>query len=292
MITRGGPVVSNLVRPVWLFGNPVAHSLSPKMHNFVYESLGLNGYYLACPIESEKKLAQAFQSLPVYGALGANITVPYKETAFLLVDEARGAAEKLGAVNTIEVRDDGKLIGWNTDGVGWLESVRRVPGATIQGRTAYVLGAGGASRSILWALIQEEVDSVILFNRSRERAERLALEVGSWSKVQVTVEDWSSFSFQKVRDHSLVVQTTSLGMEGQPPTPQSWFKGADRVEDCWVVDLVYKPIETEFLRSSSKLGCLTVSGLGMLIGQARAAMNIWWDTNIYWELCERAVAQD
>lgn len=246
-------------------GYPVKHSLSPKIHGYWLAQLAIEGAYDLYEIAPEN-FADFLASLPEKGMVGVNVTVPFKEQAFQLVDSLSSEAEAIGAVNTIIVQEDGTLHGHNTDAFGFIENIRQsVPSFAFKGKKALVLGAGGAAKAVVTGLLNEGVEEILLTNRTKARAEL-------FQKDRVTIVDWQEKG-QTLAQIDLLVNTTVLGMQGQPPLDISLENLSSQ---ALVTDIVYKPLETELLVAAKQRGNSTVDGLGMLLYQAVAGFNAWF----------------
>lgn len=251
-----------------VMGWPVAHSRSPAIHNHWIAQYGLRGAYVPLPVRPEN-LEEAVRGLRALGFAGCNVTVPHKVGAMALMDELHPVARRMAAVNTIVVREDGSLYGMNNDGAGWVQSLRDAdPAWRGDAGPALVLGAGGAARAIVVALLDEGLPEVRLTNRTRERAEALAQEFGA----KVKVVDWQERN-AAMAGASLLVNTTTQGMHGQPALDVALD---DLPGSALVSDLVYIPQETPLLAAARLRGHRTVGGLGMLINQARPAFQAWF----------------
>ena len=251
-----------------VIGHPVAHSKSPKLHGHWLKTYGLAGFYVPMDVSPED-LETVLRTLPQAGFVGANVTVPHKEAALRLADEVSDRAKKIGAANTLVFRDDGSIHADNTDGYGFMENLRSgAPDWNPQDGPAVVIGAGGAARAVLQALIDAGVPEVLLTNRTRARADQLKEEFGS----QITVIDWLQAG-NVIENAELVVNTTSLGMQGQPElrVPLDGLQPG-----AVVTDLVYAPLKTRLLQTAEDAGCTTVDGLGMLLHQAVPGFERWF----------------
>lgn len=253
-------------------GWPVSHSLSPRVHGYWLRHHGIDGAYLPLPVAPENFEA-AVRALPKLGLRGANVTAPHKEAAFRTVDSADEAARQLGAVNTIVVTPGGHLEGRNTDGHGFLESLGAAnTGWQVGGSPAVVLGAGGAARAIAAALLSAGVGEVRLLNRTRGRAEQVADDFASIAAGRIMVVPWEERG-DALAGAALLVNTTTLGMAGNPglllPLNELPLSAA-------VMDIVYKPLETDLLAAARARGNPAVDGLGMLLHQARPGFTAWF----------------
>lgn len=250
-----------------VMGWPIAHSRSPRIHGHWLKEYGIDGAYVPLAIRPEH-LGEAFSALPKVGFRGWNITLPHKEAALRLVDERTSAAERIGAVNTVTVQPDGSLSGDNSDAFGFLAHLDQSAPGWPRYRPAVVLGAGGAARAICFALQEAGVPEIRLTNRTLARAENLAADNGS----NVRPVAWDER--EAVLDGAgLLVNTTSLGMHGQPPLE---LRLDALPVDAVVNDIVYVPLETPLLARAKARGLGTVDGLGMLLHQARPGFERWF----------------
>lgn len=249
-------------------GWPVDHSLSPRVHGYWLDTYAIEGEYVRMPVEPEAFPAY-LRTLGDNGFVGGNVTVPHKEAAFATVDEASPEARKLGAVNTVVVRDDGSLYGFNTDGFGFMANLQ-AGHATFDARhgPAVVLGAGGAARAIVAALLQGGCPQVRLVNRTVARAADLAADIGGAIEIFAMADVESALS-----GASLLVNTTSLGMVHQPPLE---IDLSPLPPSALVTDIVYAPLITDLLKQAEARGNLIVDGLGMLLHQARPGFRAWF----------------
>jgi len=250
-----------------VIGWPVAHSLSPPLHGFWLNRLGVDGAYLPLPVHPED-LRDVLNCLPKIGFSGFNITIPHKERVLNLCDTVDETAEAIGAVNTVQIVD-GRLHGSNTDGFGFLENLKATvdPGPHLL-KPALILGAGGAARAISYALLNADVPEVRLTNRTKARAENLARVLGT----NTSVVDWEKKT-EALEDIGLLVNTTSLGMIGRPPLK---FSLDGLGSQSLVADIVYAPLKTDLLKEAENRGNPTVDGLGMLLHQARPGFELWF----------------
>ncbi len=249
-----------------VIGHPIGHSKSPLIHGYWLKKYGIAGDYSRYDIAPEN-LARDVDHLIKEGIQGFNVTIPHKQTILKLCSELSPEAEKIGAVNTVIVRADGTLFGANTDGFGFIHNIRdSVRNFDFSRKPAVILGAGGAARSIVCALIEQNCPEIIICNRTKDRAEALAQEFG------VTSADWDERDFL-VRNAGLFINTTSLGMVGQPPLIID-LKYAD--PELLVCDIVYVPLMTDLLRQAQGTGLRIVTGIGMLLHQARPGFEVWF----------------
>ena len=256
-------LLSGHARLAGVFGHPVTHSRSPRLHGFWLQRYGIDGAYIPLGV-APIGFAAAVRALVDLGFRGANVTIPHKLAAFEICDAVAPFARRAGAVNTLIFRD-GRIEGSNTDGFGFLESIREAaPGWRADAGPAVLLGAGGAARAIAAALLGAGAPRVTLVNRTAAKAEALARDLGG----PIHVADRPP-----LEDAALLVNTTSLGMQGQPglevdlaPLPAS----------AVVADIVYVPLETRLLAAARARGLVAVDGLGMLLHQARPGFEAWF----------------
>jgi shikimate dehydrogenase len=256
-------LLSGHARLAGVFGHPVTHSRSPRLHGFWLQRYGIDGAYIPLGV-AHGGFGAAVRALVDLGFRGANVTIPHKLAAFEICDAVAPFARRAGAVNTLIFRD-GRIEGSNTDGFGFLESIREAaPGWRADAGPAVLLGAGGAARAIAAALLDAGAPRVTLVNRTAAKAEALARDLGG----PIHVADRPP-----LEDAALLVNTTSLGMQGQPglevdlvPLPAS----------AVVADIVYVPLETRLLAAARARGLVAVDGLGMLVHQARPGFEAWF----------------
>ena len=251
-----------------VLGWPVSHSKSPRLHGYWLERHGIDGAYLPLPVAPEN-FTTAVRSLVDLGFRGANVTVPHKEEALALAlaDEADDNAKRIGAANTLIFRD-GRIVASNTDGFGFLANLEQSAPAWQPEAPALVLGAGGAARAVIVALLDSGCRELRLCNRTAGRAEVLREAFGD----RVTVVPWEERE-AALAGAGLLVNTTSLGMEGQPPLSLDL---AELPAAAVVNDLVYAPLETPLLAAARARGNAAVDGLGMLLHQARPGFEAWF----------------
>lgn len=251
-----------------VIGNPIEHSLSPRLHGHWLKTLDIPGFYIPMRIE-RAELKTVIRTLPKAGFVGLNVTIPFKEAILDIADLVTDRAAVMGAANTIIFRKDGKIHADNTDGYGFIENLRQnAPGWNPKSGPAAVLGAGGAARAVVASLLDVGVEELRIANRTRARADALRSEFGS----RVQVHDWVQAG-NMLDGATTVVNTTSLGMIGKPELRVP----LDGLTPGAVVnDLVYTPLITPFLEAAAQRGCITVDGLGMLLYQATPGFERWF----------------
>ncbi|WP_037314726.1 shikimate dehydrogenase [Ruegeria halocynthiae] len=253
-----------------VIGHPIAHSKSPQLHGHWLKTYGLAGHYIPMDVAPED-LESVLRTLPKAGFVGANVTVPHKEAALRIADHVSERASVIGAANTLVFQDDGTIHADNTDGYGFMQNLRGgAPDWVPSEGPAVVFGAGGAARAVLQGLLDAGVPEILLTNRTQTRADQLKQEFGN----RITVVDWVQAG-NVIENAELVVNTTSLGMQGQPELRVP----LDGLQPGSVVtDLVYAPLKTALLQQAEEVGCTTVDGLGMLLHQAVPGFERWFGT--------------
>ncbi|MGH9119423.1 MAG: shikimate dehydrogenase [Acidimicrobiales bacterium] len=255
-------------RAAGVIGHPVAHSLSPAIHDAAFAACGLDWTYLVLDVPPGRG-GEAVRAMPARGLTGLSVTMPHKEAAAAAVDRLSDDAAALGAVNTVTLGDDGVLTGESTDGAGFIDSLRGDHGIDVGGWRAVVIGAGGAARAVVLALAGAGAAEVGVLNRTSSRAERAAALAGARGSVVAATRASAS-----VASADLVVNATPLGMagvaEGELPVDPGWLRPGQVV-----VDLVYRPLETPLLLAAVERGARPVDGLGMLVHQAAHQFGLW-----------------
>ncbi len=260
-------------RLVGVIGWPIEHSLSPAMQNAALREMGLNWTYLAFAVEPER-VGDAVAGARGLGLVGLNVTIPHKAAVIEHLDEVDESVEALGVANTI-VNADGRLLGHNTDGAGFLRSLAE-HGHSVSGRAVAVIGAGGAARSVAYACARAGARSLAVLNRTPERAEEVAELVRARAGLSaVTALPLTGADAQEaVESADLIVDCTSVGMyphvDVEPVVPPSWLRPGQVV-----VDLTYNPLETVLLRAAAEAGAATVDGAGMLVHQGAISLRHW-----------------
>lgn len=251
-----------------VMGWPVAHSRSPLIHNYWLEQHGLMGRYVQLAVQPEQ-LPLALQGLAALGFKGCNVTIPHKVQALSLVHVLDANAKRVGAVNTIVVKPDGSLMGINTDGFGYIQSLLDAqPDLRADAGPVVVLGAGGAARAVVLALADHGAQEIRLVNRSFDKAQAMASEFGA----PVKAVPWDQ-RHAALDGAALLVNTTSQGMHGHPPLD---IDLSALPIHALVSDIIYVPVDTPLLLAAKARGNPTVGGLGMLLNQARPAFEAWF----------------
>lgn len=268
--------ISGTTKLIGIFGDPVAHTLSPVIHNAAFESLGLDFVYVPFGVRPGE-LEAAVGALRALGMPGVNLTIPHKEKVIGFLDGVDEDARAVGAVNTV-VNRGGKLTGYNTDGEGFLRSLEGETGFDCEGKKIIILGAGGASRGILASIAKRKPERVIVANRTLERAELLVKEFKEKFKGLKTdaVELDEATLGPALKEADLLVNTTSIGMEGSQGGREPLSFTIENLPDTAVVsDIVYRPLVTGLIKSAEERGLKTLRGLGMLVGQGALSFELW-----------------
>ncbi|MED4016454.1 MULTISPECIES: shikimate dehydrogenase [Sutcliffiella] len=251
-----------------VIGCPIAHSLSPLIHNDALAQHHIKGYYDAFHVEVEN-LEDAVKGFRALGVRGFNITIPHKVGMLSLVDEIDEGAQKIGAINTV-VNDNGTFIGYNTDGVGFVNGLKNV--TQLDDKKILVIGAGGASRAIVYSLLLEKTAKVDIVNRSTKKAVDLLEEYEAFKS-----DVFSFDTINNIEDYDIIVNTTSVGMHPHvnemPISLDGLKKGAI------VSDIIYNPLQTTLLSKASEIGAITQNGVPMFVNQGAVAFQLW--TGIY-----------
>ena len=261
--------ISGRIKVVGIFGDPIAHTISPYMHNAAFEAMGLEFVYVPWRVrpDSIKDAVSAIKALEI---AGVNVTIPHKEKVVPFLDWVDEEAVKIGAVNTI-VNKNGKLFGYNTDGRGYWMSLFSETGFDANGKNIIVLGAGGAALAIAFSLLGKKPRSVIIANRTVDRAKSIA---GEFAKLHPEIDlKASGLDISKyMADADLLINTTSSGMTEEKKPPLS-IHGLSKA--AIVSDIVYRPPQTPLLKEAEKAGHKVHRGLGMLIWQGALSFTLW-----------------
>lgn len=264
--------VSGTTKVVGLLGWPVEHSMSPAMHNAAFRKTMLNYTYVPFAVQPQD-LEQAVAAIRALNLVGANVTIPHKVAVMQYLDEIDEGARKIGAVNTI-VNVQGRLIGYNTDGMGFIQSLTE-QAVVVTDAKVVLLGAGGAARAVVDALLSAKAAFVTIAARSGVKASDLA---SHYVKSSVIGMNWHSDAFnQQLADCNIIINATPLGMapHSEEMPPVTWSALAPQAVVC---DLIYNPLTTLFLQQAKERGHQIVTGEGMLAGQGALAFQRW--TNV------------
>ncbi|MBL1404508.1 MAG: shikimate dehydrogenase [Rhizobiales bacterium] len=257
------------IKEAFICGHPVKHSRSPLLHGYWIKKHNIEGRYGKKDIEPEN-IKSFLKSLKEKKLVGGNVTIPHKEAAFEAVDKLDGAATKIGAVNTVWFEGD-KLVGGNTDAHGFtanLDQHAKGWDENPEKKTAIVFGAGGASRAVLYSLIERKISKIYLINRTIEKANKLAKEFGP-TVIPLKISEAES----ALNQADIFINSTSIGMKPDDKYP---FELAMLKSTALVTDLVYTPLDTVLIIEAKKAGLKTVDGLGMLLHQAVPGFEKWF----------------
>lgn len=268
-----------------IFGYPTGHTISPAMHNAVIKALRLDMVYLPFEVKPSE-LREAIKCIKSIGMIGVNITIPHKEAVIKFIDDVSEEARHIGAVNTI-VNKDGRLIGHNTDGYGYITSLKEECNFNPKGKNIAILGAGGAARGILVALSVKKPKTIVIANRTLARAISLIKAFkGKFPETKFKAVDLNKDILKKYfKEIELLVNTTSVGMK-KNETVEIPLELLPKT--AVVSDIVYNPLETLLLKKAKKLGLTTHSGLGMLVHQGVKSFKLWTDMDAPIEVMRKA----
>ena len=264
--------ITSKTKALGIFGHPISHTLSPVMHNAVIKALGLDMAYLPFEVKPSN-LKEAINGIKSLGIIGVNITIPHKESVIRFLDDISEEARLVGAVNTI-VNKDRKLVGYNTDGSGYMASLKEELGFNPKSKRIIIIGAGGAARGILAALATQKPKSITVANRTLSRAVSLIKTFkGKFRDTRFEAIDLDNnmlkMSFNSV---DLLINTTSVGMK-QGKTLKIPLETLPKI--AIVSDIIYNPLETLLLKKAKKIGLTTHGGLGMLVHQGARSFKLW-----------------
>lgn len=264
------PEISGTTRLLGVIGWPVEHSRSPRMQNAALRAAGLDYAYVPLAVPPDR-VGEAVRGLRALGFRGANVTIPHKIAVMEHLDELTPAARGIGAVNTITVEPDGRLLGDNTDCDGAMEAVEEAFGVTARGEEVIVIGAGGAARATAWGAAARGARRVTLVNRTLERAEALARSLAlhhPGTEFRVIAAPTS----EQLRGARLIFQMTSLGMKPGDPLP---LDPALLPREAIALEAVYSPLQTAWMQRCRDRGIRVVDGLAMLVAQGARSFQIW-----------------
>ena len=277
--------ITGKTKIVGVFGYPISHSLSPAMHNAAFKYLNLDYIYIAFEVKPSD-LKAVVKSIPALNISGINLTIPHKEAVVPYMDKLTREAELIGAVNTIEVQNSG-LIGHNTDALGFIRSLREF-GVSIKGKSVLLLGAGGASKGVGFALVLNKAKEICIANRTLEKAKVLASNLrkkANFSKVSVIPLEHKHLK-SVLKNTDILINATSSGMKSKDPL---LVPSDSIIKKIIVYDLIYNPPETKLIRLAKKKGCLTINGESMLVHQGAIAFEIWTKRKAPVEIMKKAL---
>lgn len=253
---------------------PIKHSISPFIHNYAFDKTGVNGVYVAWDIP-EEDVAASLDNIKRYDMFGGNISMPYKQTVMPYMEELTESAQLIGAVNTV-INRDGKLIGHNTDGIGFFRSLATFADFDVKDKTMTILGGGGAATAIIAQAALNGAKKITIFNQTpfleqtKAYAKMISEKTGAELEV-LPVEDLDKIE-EKTAQSQLLVNATSVGMDGKSMIIKPDMTFPDHL---LVADVIYQPFETPFLAYARSKGLTALNGLGMLLFQAAEAYEAW-----------------
>lgn len=277
-------MITGKTKVVGVIGHPIEHSMSPPMHNNAYKQLGMDYVYVAFHVLPEN-IGDLIKSCKTLNIIGLNVTIPHKTSIIKYLDEIDDTAEKIGAVNTIQFKN-GVAKGYNTDGIGAIKSIQEHIG--LKDKKVLIIGAGGASKAISFTLINENIKSLVIANRTKENALNLIENITGQSDFKEihysTIEDAGKI----IKDVDIIINTTPIGMypkhEVEPPIK------TDNITDKHVVlDIIYNPLETTLLKQAKLNGAKTINGTSMLINQGLVSFEIFTGFGASYESFEEAL---
>lgn len=251
-----------------VIGNPIAHSMSPDIHNAALKDLGLDAHYHAFKVE-EDSLEDAVKGIRALGVQGINVTVPHKVSIMDHLDHIDESAKVLGAVNTVR-REGDKLVGYNTDGEGFVKSLMRILDKPISELSFLMIGAGGAARAIFTTIVRDNPEKFDICNRTIQKAKQLTESAPSFRNVEVlSIKE----AEERLEQYDVIIHTTSVGMyPNVEDIPLSLQRAASSAVVC---DIVYNPIQTSLLKEAKQKGLKTLDGVGMFVEQAALSFRLW-----------------
>jgi shikimate dehydrogenase len=269
-----------------VIGYPVKHSLSPRMHNAAFKALKINAEYKLFPLR-EKELGTFLKGLPKKGIFGLNVTVPYKEKVIPYLDKISPLARQAQAVNTIKVVKR-KLLGFNTDGKGFLRHLRQDLRFSLRGKSVVVLGAGGGAKAVLLALAGCRPVSIAIYDIDQRKARKLTAYLKK-SFRGLEIRQASSIDTLGIENADLLVNATPIGLKKSDPliVPRQFLR-----RGMLVYDLIYNPAKTKLLKAALKKGSRVSNGLGMLLYQGAESFSIWTGRNAPLEVMRRALTKE
>jgi len=256
-----------------IIGMPIEHSVSPQMHNTAFDKLNLNYCYVPIPVKPED-LEKALEGIRMLGFVGVNVTIPHKEAVIPHLDEVTKLARLTGAVNVV-LNQEGRLVGYNTDGPGFIDSLKEDAGFDVTGKKVVVLGAGGAAKAVTIMLAQDKVKTMVISDIDYERSEKLCEYINShFSLAPYACPVKSKELYKSIEECDLLVNATPVGMypkDKECPIDNSVIFKPETI----VYDLVYNPLETKLLKLAKTKGVKPISGIGMLVRQGAVAFSLF-----------------
>ena len=256
-----------------IFGDPVGHTLSPAMYNAAFEHLGWNCRYIPCHVTPEN-LADALRGIKALNFVGANMTIPHKQSVIPLLDEIFGDSVKSGSVNTV-IHRNGRLCGTSTDGLGLVRSLKEEAGFEPCGKRVLILGAGGTTAAIVFSLISTGVKSIEILNRNLSKVALLQESVRAKTGFEIKVHSLNDLEVIDFSSMDLIINTTSVGLTDD----DTIIPGRFLMPHLFVYDVVYKKGGTRLLKEAETVGCKVLSGLSLLLYQGVESFALWFETD-------------
>lgn len=276
-------MITGKTNVVGVIGDPVEHSLSPIMHNAAFNHLNLDYVYVAFHVK-RGMAKRATEAMKTFNIRGLNVTIPHKVDILDYIDKVDETAKLIGAVNTLKL-EDGKIWGFNTDGLGCVRALEEV--TTLEGKNIIILGAGGASRAIAFQLVSSNIGGLHILNRTPENAKRIAEDIKNKLGTRVFAGGLEYLK-EKIKDADILINTTPVGM--YPDADARPLATADILHENLIVkDLVYNPPKTRLLREAEKAGARTISGIRMLVYQGAESFKIWTGKEAPTGIMEKAI---
>jgi len=261
-----------MVKIFGVIGHPVAHSLSPVMHNAVFRSLKIDANYFSFDVE-KNELQDGIKGAKALKFSGLNVTIPHKISVMKYLDIIDESAKIVNAVNTIKF-DNKKTIGYNTDGIGAIKAIKKR--TEIEGKKIFIFGAGGAARSIIFSALSNNAE-ISVYNRTEEKVDVINDEVMKKLNKRIKKVNLNNLK-SELENCEIIINATSVGMF--PDVNESIIDEKFMPEGKIVMDIVYNPIETKFLKYAKKRNCITIDGVDMLVYQGAESLKIWLDIEI------------
>ncbi|MFT5171722.1 MAG: shikimate dehydrogenase [Candidatus Marinamargulisbacteria bacterium] len=281
-------LISGFTKIVGVFGNPISHSASPRMHNRMYAEQGIDFVFVPLLVDPSE-IGNAVKSIRALNFAGVNVTIPFKETVIPHLDAVSSFAERVGAVNTI-VNENGSLVGYNTDGEGFLYALKEDGQFDPKNKRVVILGAGGSSKSIAHVLLDAGVNQLAVWNRTLQRSQALVSNLSAQNSGNVVCLTDDSLQ-EAISSCDLLINTTSVGMAPEInalPISSLAAIGAHH----FVYDVIYTPAETALLREARQLGAKTLNGLGMLAAQGMLAYTRFTGKEASFDFMKSAIGED
>lgn len=277
-------MITGKTRVVGVIGHPIEHSMSPPMHNNAFKKLDMDYVYVAFHVMPED-IENLIQSSKTLNIKGLNVTIPHKTSVIPYLDEIDPTAEKIGAVNTIQFKN-GIAKGFNTDGIGAIKSIQEY--TSLENKNILIVGAGGASKAIAFTLINENIKSLTIANRSKDNANKLIENIKKQSNFKNIKYHEITSAHEIIPDVDIIINTTPIGMypnhEAEPP-----IKTENITEKHVVMDIIYNPLETKLLEQARLNGATTINGTSMLINQGLVSFEIFTGHEATYESFEEAL---